>query len=105
MIAVGLIQRETNIPGIEGRAFEQSIARNNQIMTREPKTFMFTDDPAGAEKCRGENPDAIVIHLKIVHPPRCEHKTCKSPDCNCPQDYRLRRAEELGFHAPSPTRH
>jgi hypothetical protein len=69
------------------------------------ETFMFIDDPEGAEKCRRENPDAIIIHLKIVDPPRCEHKPCKSPDCNCPQDYRLRMAEDLGFHAPSPTRH
>jgi hypothetical protein len=68
------------------------------------ETFMFIDDPEGAEKCRRENPDAIIIHLKIVDPPRCEHKPCKSPDCNCPQDYRLRMAEDLGFHAP-PTRH
>jgi hypothetical protein len=67
------------------------------------ETFMFIDDPEGAEKCRRENPDAIIIHLKIVDPPRCEHKPCKSPDCNCPQDYRL--PEDLGFHAPSPTRH
>jgi hypothetical protein len=74
-------------------------------MTHTPKTFMFTDDPEGAEKCRRENPDATVIHLKIVDPPRCEHKPCKSPSCNCPENYRLRMAEDLGFHAPSPTVH
>jgi hypothetical protein len=27
---------------------------------------------------------AVIIHLIIVDPPRCEHKPCKSPDCNCP---------------------
>ena len=31
------------------------------------KTFMFTDDPEDAEKCRRENPDATVIQLSI-HP-------------------------------------
>jgi hypothetical protein len=72
-------------------------------MTHTPKTFVFTDDPEGAEKCRRENPEAIVII--VVAPPRCEHKPCKSPDCNCPEHYRLRMAEELGFHAPSPTVH
>jgi hypothetical protein len=99
----GLIQRETNTRDIKRRAFEQGIARTNQIMTHTPKTLVFIDDPEDAEKCRRENPDAIVII--IVAPPRCEHKPCKSPDCNCPEDYRLRMAEELGFHAPSPTVH
>ena len=105
MIDIGLIQRETNIRDIKSRAFEQIVARNNQTVTDTPKTFTFTDDPEAAEQCRRENPDATIIQLKIVNPPRCEHKPCKSPDCNCPQDYRLRRAEELGFHAPSPTVH
>jgi hypothetical protein len=48
------------------------------------ETFTFIDDPEGVEKCRRENPDAFIIHLIIVDPPRCEHKPCKSPDCNCP---------------------
>jgi hypothetical protein len=74
-------------------------------MTDIYKSFTFIDDPEAAEKCRMENPDAVIIHITIVKPPRCEHKPCKSPDCNCPQDYRLRRAEDLGFHAPSPTVH
>jgi hypothetical protein len=74
-------------------------------MTHTPKTFVFIDDSEGAEKCRRENPDAFILQLVIVDPPRCEHKPCKAPDCNCPQDYRLRMAEDLGFHAPSPTVH
>jgi hypothetical protein len=74
-------------------------------MTHIPKTFVFIDDPEGAEKCRRENPDATILRVVIVDPPHCEHKPCKSPDCNCPQDYRLRMAEDLGFHAPSPTVH
>ena len=98
--ANGLIQRETNILDIKRREFG-----NNQIMTDIPKSFVFIDDPEGAEKCRMENPDATVLQIKIVEPPRCEHKPCKSPDCNCPEHYRLRMAEELGFHAPSPTTH
>ena len=72
-------------------------------MTHIPKSFVFIDDPEGAAKCWRENPDAIVI--TIVDPPRREHKPCKSPDCNCPENYRLRMAEELGFHAPSLTVH
>ena len=48
----GLMQRETNIPSINGRAFEQSIARNIQIMTHIYKSFTFVDDPEGAEKCQ-----------------------------------------------------
>ena len=94
----GLIQRETNTLGIRS-------TRNSQNMTQMQKTFMFVDDPEGAEKCSRQNPDALIIHRVTVHPPRCEHKPCKSPDCNCPEYYRLRRAEELGFHAPSPTVH
>ena len=101
MIAVnGLIQRETNILDIKGRAFG-----NNQIMTDIPKSFVFIDDPEGAAKCQRENPDAFILQVVIVDPPRCEHKPCKSPDCSCPENYRLRMAEELGFHAPLPTRH
>jgi hypothetical protein len=29
------------------------------------------------------NPDAFIIQLIIVDPPRCEHKPRKSPDCTC----------------------
>jgi hypothetical protein len=103
MITVnGLIQRETSTRDIKGRVFYQS-ASNNQNMTHTPKTLVFIDDPEDAEKCRRENPDAIVI--KIVDPPRCEYAPCKSPDCNCPLTYRLRMAEDLGFHALLPTVH
>ena len=34
------------------------------------ETFMFIDDPEGAEKCRRENPDATVLQIKIVEPPQ-----------------------------------
>jgi hypothetical protein len=35
----------------------------------------FIDDPEGVEKCQKENPDAFIIHLIIVDPPRCEQST------------------------------
>ena len=95
MITVnGLIQRETNILDIKGRAFEQSIARNNQIMTRIYKSFTFMDDPEGAAKCRRENPDALVLQIHIIDPAICEHRPCKNPACTCPQNYRLPLAEQ-----------
>lgn len=70
---------------------EKRLARTEQraqeigMISKPPQeTFMFIDDPEGAEKCRRENPDAFIIQLIIIDPPRCEHKPCKSPDCNCP---------------------
>ena len=91
----GLMQRETNIPGINGRAFEQSIARNIQIMTY--KSFMFIDDPAGADKCKRDNPDALIIQLITIDPAICRHRPCKHPACTCPQKY-LGYALSLGVH-------
>jgi hypothetical protein len=86
-------------------ATEQRAQQIGLIAKPAQETFTFIDDPDGAEKCRRENPDALIIQIKIVHPPRCEYKPCKSPDCNCLGNYRLRMAEDLGFHAPSPTVH
>ena len=95
MITVnGLIQRETNILDIKGRAFEQSIARNNQIMTHIYKTFTFIDDPEGAAKCQRENPDTLVLQIRIIDPAICEHRPCKTPACTCLQNYRLPLAEQ-----------
>ena len=97
MIDIGLIQRETNIPDIKGRAFEQSIARNIQIMTHIYKSFMFIDDPAGADKCKRDNPDALIIQLITIDPAICRHRPCKHPACACPQKY-LGYALSLGIH-------
>jgi hypothetical protein len=58
------------------------------------KTFMFIDDPEGAEKCQMENPDALVIQLITIDPAICEHRPCKHPACACPQNYRLPLAEQ-----------
>ena len=33
------------------------------------KVFCFIDDPEGVERCRGENPDAFIIHRVILDPP------------------------------------
>ena len=74
MIDIGLIQRETNIPDIKGRAFEQSIARNIQIMTQIYQSFTFIDDPDGAEKCQMENPDAVIIQIVTIDPDICEYR-------------------------------
>jgi hypothetical protein len=63
---------------------EQRAQQIGMISKPAQETFMFIDDPEGVEKCRRENPDAMIIHLTIVDPPRCEHKPRKSPDCNCP---------------------
>ena len=63
-------------------------------MTHIYKSFTFINDSEGAEKCSRENPDATIIQLKIVNPPRCEHKPCKSPGCTCPQNYRVPLAEQ-----------
>ena len=93
MITVnGLIQRETNILDIKERAFSQSIVRNNQIMTH--ISFTFIDDPEGAAKCKRENPDALVLQIRIIDPAICEHRPCKTPACTCLQNYRLPLAEQ-----------
>ena len=83
--------------GIKGRAFEQSIARNIQIMTQIYKSFMFIDDPAGADKCKRDNPDALIIQLITIDPAICRHRPCKHPACACPQKY-LGYALSLGIH-------
>jgi hypothetical protein len=63
---------------------EQRALEIGMISRPAQETFTFIDDPEGAAKCRRENPDAYIIQLIIVDPPRCEHKPCKSPDCTCP---------------------
>jgi hypothetical protein len=63
---------------------EQRAQQIGMISKPAQEIFTFIDDPEGVEKCRRENPDAFIIQLIIVDPPRCEHKPCKSPDCNCP---------------------
>jgi len=63
---------------------EQRAQQIGMISKSAQETLTFIDDPEGLEKCRRENPDAFLIHLIIVDPPRREHKPCKSPDCTCP---------------------
>jgi hypothetical protein len=88
-----------------GEHLSRVLQGNHQIMTDTPKTFVFTDDPEGAEKCQMENPDAVIIQIVIIDPDICEYRPCKHPACTCPQNYRLGRAKYLGFNAPSPAVH
>ena len=48
---------------------EQRAQQIGMISKPAQETFTFIDDPEGAEKCRRENPDALMIHLLIVDPP------------------------------------
>jgi len=41
-----------------------------RVVTKYPPVFCFIDDPEGVERCRRENPNALIIHHVIVDPPK-----------------------------------
>jgi hypothetical protein len=48
---------------------EQRAQEIGMISKPAEETFTFIDDPEGAEKCRRENPDAIIFTLQLrTHP-------------------------------------